>query len=210
MGCGRWYLFVWAGRGGAGEALRRKGDKEVRNSWLWILHEGEESTANQMTAIHCDQKDDTVPLLAFRESQTDSGSQAPQCVTVGLCFQIEKNLSWRASATRCQVMCWPHVSSYLQHFHLKLKAIWFHTIVCVIWKPTKIFINLKSNTHCACLIPFVKLFALCTEPTGTVHISLAHHLGYHAFDTASQCDSACGIHFTEQIGVKHLANSPTN
>lgn len=83
---------MWAGRGGAGEALRREGgDKEVRNSWLCILHEGEESTASQMTAIHCDQKDDTVSLSGFRESQTDFGSQAPQCSTVGLCFQIEKS-----------------------------------------------------------------------------------------------------------------------
>lgn len=31
----------------------------------------------------------------------------------------------------------------------------------------------KSNTHCACLIPFVKLFALCTGPAGTVHTSFA-------------------------------------
>lgn len=70
---------MWAGRGGAGEALRRKGgDKEVRNSWLCILHEGEESTANQMTAIHCDQKDDTVSPLGFKESQTDS--QDAQCL----------------------------------------------------------------------------------------------------------------------------------
>lgn len=52
---------------------------------------GRDQTANQMTAIHCDQKDDTVSLLAFRESQTDSGSQAPRRLTVGLCFQIEKS-----------------------------------------------------------------------------------------------------------------------
>lgn len=83
---------MWAGRGGAGEALRREGgDKEVRNSWLCILHEGEESTASQMTAIHRDQKDDTVSLPGSRESQTDFGSQALQCFTVGLCFQIEKS-----------------------------------------------------------------------------------------------------------------------
>ncbi len=124
-----------AGRGGAGEALRRKGgDKEVRNSWLCILHEGEESTPSQMTAIHHDQKDDTVSLPGFRESQTDFGSQAPQCFTVGLCFQIEK--------TSVGKLLWqPHVPSYLHHFHLKHERIRRHIIVCIIWKLTKISMN---------------------------------------------------------------------
>lgn len=81
---------MWAGRGGAEEALRRKGgDKQVRNSWLCILHEGEESTANQMTAVHCDQKDGTVSLPGFRESQTDFRSLGG--FTEGLCFQIDKS-----------------------------------------------------------------------------------------------------------------------
>lgn len=35
-------------------------------------------------------------------------------------------------------------------------------------------------------------------------------LDYQAVGTASQCDSTCEIHFTQQIGVKHLGNSPTN
>ena len=35
-------------------------------------------------------------------------------------------------------------------------------------------------------------------------------IDYRAVDTASQRDLMCGIHFTEQARVKHLANSPTD
>lgn len=79
----------WQGWGGAGDASRRKegGDQEVQNSWLCILHEGEEPMTQRMT-IHCDQKDDTVSPLGFREPQTDS--EAPQfLLTRAVCRSVD-------------------------------------------------------------------------------------------------------------------------
>lgn len=131
MGCGRWYLFLWAGRGGAGKDLRREGgDKEVRNSWLCILHEGEDSTANQMTAVHCDKKADTLSLLGVWESQTDLGSRAPQCPHSRALFSDWKKPSWRVIKhalclfdTFCQLVClvhwtrwhWAHLLCFLAY-----------------------------------------------------------------------------------------------
>lgn len=60
---------------------------------------GTEQTTSRMTAIHCDQKDDTVTLRGCGESQTDS--EGPRCLQSRALFSDQLAGSYHRRAVWC-------------------------------------------------------------------------------------------------------------
>lgn len=127
--------------------------------------------------------------------------------TVGLCFQNEK--------AQLEGECYSLPSNVLASWFslfapLSLILRREDSYYCLYYSETaKNRHQLRRNAHFACLILFFQIGRLLYR-THWHHAHLLCLLNYQAVDTASRSDLFRRIHLTEQIGVKQLANSPSD
>lgn len=126
--------------------------------------------------------------------------------TVGLCFQNEKSsVGGRVLLTAKQ--CAGLMILFICTTFIKPREDSYY---CLYYSETaKNRHQLRRNAHFACLILFFQIGRLLYR-THWHHAHLLCLLNYQAVDTASRSDLFRRIHLTEQIGVKQLANSPSD